>query len=539
MPKLLALLCLALTATAFAQDNGLSDTSQAEQQEVPPLPDVPRELRGVWVATVANIDWPSKPGLPSDVQQAEALAILDRVVETGMNVVILQVRPAADALYPSEIEPWSYYLTGEQGKAPEPFYDPLEFWVDAAHARSLELHVWLNPFRVKPNNAPFEPGPDSIARKNSDAVLQYGDDTRNQLWMDPANEDARAQTLAVFADLVERYDIDGVHMDDYFYPYPVGNIPFPDDASYAKYKQAGGELELNDFRRDSVNNLVEGIYRQTKSIKPHVKVGISPFGIWRPGNPPSVAGFDQYDKLYADAKLWLNEGWVDYYTPQLYWNIAAPQQSFPALFHWWANENTQSRTLAPGLFTGRIGENQKDWPIDEIAGQVYITRYSGVGHGNVHFSMKWIMADIKGIGTALRDTVYAKPALVPAMTWIDDEPPVAPTDVTLAPIEVTLSNAKPVLPEGEWFKPLEEKKAVSHKRHVRVEWKSDADDARLHVVQYLLGGTWHIEFVPADQLGLTLGEPADAYITHVAVSTVDRLGNQSEPAMYERPVKQD
>ncbi|MEM6315770.1 MAG: family 10 glycosylhydrolase, partial [Planctomycetota bacterium] len=371
MPKLLAVLCLLLAATAFAQDNGLSDTSEAATEELPPLPEVPRELRGVWVATVANIDWPSKPGLSNERQIEEMIAILDRVKETGMNVVILQVRPAADAMYPSEIEPWSYYLTGAQGRAPEPFYDPLERWITEAHARGLELHAWLNPFRVKPNNAPYELSEKSIAKANPDAVLDYGDENRRQLWMDPSNDDARAQTLAVFADLVERYDLDGVHMDDYFYPYPVGDVPFPDDASYEKYQQAGGTLELNDFRRDSVNKLVKGIYDQTKSIKPHVKMGISPFGIWRPGHPPSVAGFDQYDKLYADAKLWLNEGWVDYYTPQLYWATAAPQQSYPALFHWWAGENTKDRTLAPGLYTGRLG--LQDWPADEIAGQIYIT----------------------------------------------------------------------------------------------------------------------------------------------------------------------
>ncbi|MEM6313993.1 MAG: hypothetical protein AAF743_07885, partial [Planctomycetota bacterium] len=197
-----------------------------------------------------------------------------------------------------------------------------------------------------------------------------------------------------------------------------------------------------------------------------------------------------------------------------------------------AGENTKDRTLAPGLYTGRLG--LQDWPADEIAGQIYITRYSGVGHGNVHFSMKWIMADTKGIGTAMRDTIYAEPALVPAMPWIDSETPAAPIDIKLARI-VVAERKRPELSEGEWFKPLADAKAPTFDNHVRVTWRSDADDAKVHVVQYLRGGKWHTEIVDARQTSITLGETAATPVTHIAVSTVNRIGNQSEPTQFERP----
>jgi uncharacterized lipoprotein YddW (UPF0748 family) len=520
--KLLAAsLSLAVLAPAFGQS-----------EEMPPVPEVPREFRGAWVATVENIDWPTAPGLPPEQQRAEADAILDRAAEVGLNVIVLQVRPAADALYDSPLEPWSYYLTGEQGKAPEPYYDPLTHWIDGAHDRGIELHVWLNPYRVKPRNAKFDPGPESIAQQHPEAVVEYGNETRMQMWMDPASEVAQQQTLAVFADLVERYDLDGVHMDDYFYPYPVADVPFPDEKSFEAYQAAGGELALNDFRRNNVNTLVEQIYTQTKDLKPHVKVGISPFGIWRPGFPESVRGFDQYDRLYADAKLWLNEGWVDYWTPQLYWSTSAPQQSFPALLSWWASENTQDRTLAPGLYTSRLFPGVSDWEPEEIAGQIYIGRY-GQGDGHVHFSMKTITQNLKAMADVLRDEAYVRPAAVPAMTWIDDAAPPAPeVEAEVVAAEMIPEPAAPTpLPDHEFFEPTT-KPAATPTAAAGVKLTLPADeDVKQYAVWLLENDRWNVTLLPGNTTETFL--PATTEPTAIAVRALNRLGVESEPTVIE------
>ena len=287
-------------------------------------PEVPREFRGVWVASVSNIDWPSKPGLSTAEQQAELLAILDRTEAQRLNALILQIRPAADALYKSSIEPWSEYLTGRQGRAPAPAWDPLAFAVAEAHRRGLELHTWFNPYRAR---HPSAKGPLSklhLANTAPALVKKYG----THLWMDPGESAVRKRTLRVVLDVVKRYDIDGVHLDDYFYPYKErtanGTTEFPDVRSWKKYVASGGTLSRDDWRRENVNTLVRELNEQIHAAKPWVKFGVSPFGIWRPGYPEQVKGFDAYEQLYADSKLWWANNWVDYFTPQLYWPIAKP-----------------------------------------------------------------------------------------------------------------------------------------------------------------------------------------------------------------------
>ncbi|MFO0943771.1 MAG: family 10 glycosylhydrolase [Pirellulales bacterium] len=322
--------CLACLIVSFVGVLAIANTPIADESKVPEPPALAREYRGVWVATVANIDWPSKPGQSSEKQQAEAIAILDAVAAANMNVVVLQVRTSCDALYASELEPWSYFLTGKQGQAPEPFYDPLAFWVEQAHQRGLELHAWFNPFRAKNSGQSYPDCQQHISQTKPLLVKKYGNDKTNYLWLDPGESEAREHSLAVFLDVLRRYDIDGIHIDDYFYPYPVDDIPFPDDPAWNAYQESDGKLARDDWRRDSMNQFIRQLYQQIKRIKPHVKFGISPFGIWKPGYPSSVAGFSQHDKLYADARLWLNEGWCDYYSPQLYWAISARQQSYPA-----------------------------------------------------------------------------------------------------------------------------------------------------------------------------------------------------------------
>jgi uncharacterized lipoprotein YddW (UPF0748 family) len=404
--------------------------ASADPADVPPPP--PREFRAAWVATVNNIDWPSRAGLAPEQQRAEALAILERARTLRLNALILQVRPAGDALYASALEPWSEYLSGEQGRAPQPAYDPLAFWVQEAHRRALELHVWFNPYRARHSSAKTPLVAPHLALRNANAVKRYGD----QLWMDPGEPAAAAHSMAVIADVVRRYDIDGVHIDDYFYPYPVAaggaDVPFPDDESYARYKLAGGTLERDDWRRDNVDRFVQQLYASVKSIKPWVRVGISPFGLGRPDRRPAgVTGFSQYDKLYADVEKWLVNGWLDYLAPQLYWPIASAGQPFAPLLDQWIAENTARRHIWPGLFTSQVtrGEplSQRVWPGREIVEQIGLQRARGAAaSGHIHFSMVALMQNRDGLANMLAAEAYAEPALVPSCPWIEALAPAAP-----------------------------------------------------------------------------------------------------------------
>jgi uncharacterized lipoprotein YddW (UPF0748 family) len=315
----------------------------APSAEVPPTP--PREFRGAWVATVNNIDWPSRPGLSVSQQQQELLNLLDQAASLRLNSILFQVRPACDALYESKLEPWSEYLSGTMGQPPQPYYDPLAFIIREAHQRGLELHAWFNPFRARHHSGQGPLSPRHIARTKPQWVRSYG----KYLWLDPAEPGVADYSLRVILDVVKRYDIDGVHLDDYFYPYREKDskgrpLDFPDSPAWKRYQAQGGKLSRADWRRNHVNTFVKRLYDAVKAEKPHVKLGISPFGIWRPGYPASVDGLDSYEELFADSKKWWNQGWVDYLAPQLYWSIDAKQQSFPALLRWWTEQNTQRPT---------------------------------------------------------------------------------------------------------------------------------------------------------------------------------------------------
>ena len=414
-----------------------------------PAPDVPppapREFRGAWVATVSNIDWPSAPGLSATVQRREALALLDRALAIGLNALILQVRPAADAIYPSALEPWTEYLSGAQGKPPwaagEAAWDPLAFWVQQAHLRGLELHAWINPYRARHSSAKSPLAASHIAVRRPDLVKRYGD----MLWMDPGEPDAAAHTLAVAADLVRRYDIDGLHIDDYFYPYPVPvpaavgapagtEQPFPDDPAYARYRLAdpqGGPLTRDDWRRANVDALVEALHRTVHAVKPWVRFGISPFGVGKPAlRPAGVTGFSQYDKLYADAERWLAQGWLDYLAPQLYWQISRAGLQFPVLLDYWLAQNPAQRHVWPGLFSSQVGRN---WPAREIVEQVAVQRGRAAAGGHIHFSLIALTQDRDGLATLLQMGPYAQAALVPATPWLARAvPPAAPAALPAA-----------------------------------------------------------------------------------------------------------
>jgi uncharacterized lipoprotein YddW (UPF0748 family) len=388
---------------------------------------VDREFRAVWVATVGNIDWPSKQGLSTWEQQRELLAILDRVVALNMNAVVFHIRPGADALYASPYEPWSQYITGRQGRGPEPPWDPLAFAVEQAHKRGLELHAWFNPYRAA-YNRDTAIARTHIAKTNPKLVRQYG----RFLWMDPGDPEVRRRSLRAIVDVVKRYDVDGVHIDDYFYPYPENDasgkrIDFPDSETYDKYVASGGKLAKDDWRRSNVDKLIEAMYKGVHAAKPWVRVGISPFGIWRPGNPAQIKGFDAYAEIYADSKKWLQNGWADYFVPQLYWPIAPPDQSFPVLYDWWLSQNTKHRHMWPGLATYRISETgQRRITSQEIVAEIDTMRARNTSLGHIHFNMTALMKGPDSLNERLLSR-YAFPALVPASPWLGAKAPGAPS----------------------------------------------------------------------------------------------------------------
>ncbi len=426
------------------------------EQDHPPTP--LRELRGAWVATVARIDWPSRPGLPAAALKAEAQALVQRAAGLGLNAIVLQVRASADAIYPSTLEPWSEWLSGTQGQPPwragEVPWDPLAHWVGLAHAHGMELHAWFNPYRARHSTATSPPVAPHVAVNQPHWVRRYGE----QLWLDPAEPGAAAQLLAVVADVVRRYDIDAVHLDDYFYPYPITSggqeQDFPDDAPWALAQMAGTDANSRaDWRRGHVNRLVKSVYQQVHAIKPWVRVGISPFGIGKPAlRPAGITGFSQFDKLYADVELWLQAGWLDYLAPQLYWTMERNGQALPALLQYWAQANAQRqahggtpRHLWPGLFTSAVRRgphvpvSTTAWPAQELLAQVRhlqeqvrgpaavqgqdqgAARASAAavdGGGHLHFSAVALLENRDGVATALASGPYAQPALPPATPWL-------------------------------------------------------------------------------------------------------------------------
>ncbi|MGH7451691.1 MAG: glycoside hydrolase family 10 protein, partial [bacterium] len=272
-----------------------------------------REFRGAWIATVINLDWPSTPGLAPGTQRGELMRLLDELQAAGINAVMFQVRSECDAMYASTIEPWSYWLTGGQGRAPSPFYDPLQFAVQEAHKRGMELHAWLNPYRSVREIGSYANAANHVSVQHPEWLFRAG----NTRVLDPGLPMVRAYVTSVVMDVVNRYDVDGIHFDDYFYPYPPDQISNQDDATFANYSR--GFTNRGDWRRDNVNLLIKMIHDSIQVVKPYVKFGISPFGIWRNGIPTGITGLDAYNTIYCDALAWLQQQTIDYLTPQLYW----------------------------------------------------------------------------------------------------------------------------------------------------------------------------------------------------------------------------
>jgi len=380
------------------------------------------ELRAAWIATVANIDWPSQKGLNAHQQQAEYVTLLDTLKSVGMNAVIVQVRPVADALYPSSYEPWSAYLSGQQGKSPEPYYNPLTFMIEEARKRGLEFHAWFNPYRASMNDTTM------LARshpmnKHPEWFLKYG----GKWYYDPGHPEAQEFVLQSILETVRHYDLDAVHFDDYFYPYRVASEVFPDSCSYADHGR-DDFANVDDWRRSNVNYFVQELADRIKHEKPHVKFGISPFGVWRnrdkdPAGSATQAGQTNYDDLYADVLKWLKEGWIDYITPQLYWNIGFNVGDYKVLVDWWS-KNSYGKHLYIGQAAYRIGGKGWEDP-EELPNQVELNRTYSEVNGSMYFSSKIFLENKLNINLALKK-LNRHPALIPPMPWIDSTPPTVP-----------------------------------------------------------------------------------------------------------------
>lgn len=459
-------------------------------QAPPPLL---REFRAAWVTTLKNSDWPSRPGLPVAQAQRELDAILDSARQLGLNALVFQVRPAGDALYESKLEPWSEWLTGTQGKAPQPLWDPLAYVITGAHARGLELHAWFNPFRARHAEATTPLAAPHLGLTSPEVLIAHD----GYLWFDPGQAAAQRQTLRVVADLVERYDLDGIHYDDYFYPYPGKAGDFADDASFAAYRRGGGKLQRADWRRHNIDQLVQQIYEATKQQKPWVKVGISPFGIARPGRPPGIKGLDQYAQLYADTEKWLAEGWCDYMAPQLYWPIDQTAQSFAVLAPWWAQQNPKHRHLWPGLSPGRTVKPKPPVRQNEIQQQIGILRQTQGISGHIHFGFSTLQHDRGHIASGLQRRAYAEPALVPPSPWLESAPP--------APLAFTLER---------------------HAGKLQLRWPP-RPDLRFVAVQTRHGALWETVAVVDAAAGSCTLDDADA----VAATALDRCEVAAAPVL--------
>ncbi len=470
--------------------------SASASQETPPA--VAREFRATWIASVGNINFPSQPGLPAETLKQEIRSLLDTAERLRLNAVIFQVRPSCDALYSSEIEPASYYLVGENTPGLALKFDPLAYAVEQAHARGLELHAWFNPYRAgllpRRNSSPKH-----VLQRHPEWIRRFG----NYLWLDPGLADVQDYVTGVIMDVVRRYDIDGVHLDDYFYPYPERSpggtaMDFPDQPTYEAYRRKGGAENRDDWRRSNVNTLVRRMKPTIQMVKPWVKFGISPFGIWRPGNPGPIKGMDAFATVYADARLWLQQGWVDYLSPQLYWGYDSPNQDFALLLRWWNNQSTAGRFVWPGLNAVKVG---KVWKRTEILKQISMTRSLSRQPGAVFWNIESLRARETGLGAALAQGPYSSPALVPAFPWLAGEKPGVP--------KVLFTEAQ----AGRWL----------------LHWTDALGNPPARwVIQSMRGGKWNTEVLPAQEVNrVYAGRQQLPEI--VAITAMDRRGNLSAP----------
>ena len=396
-----------------------------------------REMRAVWIATIANIDWPSSSGLSSEQQQKEFLELLDLCKAYNMNTVVFQIRPASDAFYASEFEPWSQWLTGKQGKSPDPFYDPLKFASTECHKRGIDLHVWINPYRAVSDVNSNRTSPAHISNVHPEWFITYG---KTKIF-DPGLPETRNYVTKIVGDIVRRYDIDAIHMDDYFYPYRIAGVEFPDDRSFKDYPRGYSASQRDDWRRHNVDMIIQQLHDSIKSIKPWVEFGISPFGVWRnaqkdPAGSKTKAGQTNYDDLFADIVKWEQNQWIDYVTPQIYWEIGKEIADYKIIADWWSH-NTYGTQLfiGHGLYKLDPEAKEKSWQSsNEIINQVKLNRKHSTISGSIFYSAKFLRKNPLEVHQRLQERYYRYPALTPANERIT---PLIPKDPGNALIKVS------------------------------------------------------------------------------------------------------
>ncbi len=475
-----------------------------------------REFRGVWVATVTNIDWPSKPGLSIDQQKQELIGILEQHKKTGMNAIMLQIRPTADAFYAKSRELWSHWLMGTQGLSPAPGYDPLAFAIKEAHFRGMELHAWFNPYRAT-MSANAITSAEHITKKRPELFYTYG----GQKLFDPGLPEVREYIVQVILDVVKEYDIDGVHFDDYFYPYRISGQKISDEATFAKYPN--GFTNVDDWRRNNVNLLIKMVDDSVHHYKKYVKFGVSPFGIWRNYREDTLGsktnGLSNYGELYADSRKWIKEGWVDYINPQIYFTFSRAVAPFGTLADWWSN-NTYGRHLYIGqaayLVHGMPSKREAAWGNQsEIPNQIRYMRENGRIQGSVFFSSKSLATVAKGVQDSLRNDLYRFPALPPQMPWLDDIMPNEPQNFT-ADAETDGIHLK-------WEKPLKAKDGETASGYVIYRFKEGEKISILDPKNIL-----RVNFEDFTSYLDTSVEKGKRY--NYLVTALDRLKNESEPS---------
>ena len=479
------------------------------------------EFRGVWVATVDNIDWPTKGNYNSDSQKAEFIKLLDMHQRNGMNAIIMQIRPAADAFYPSQYEPWSEWLTGKQGLPPNPYYDPLQFMIEETHKRGMEFHAWCNPYRAEFAIGKSSIAPTHITRVHPEWFLPYG----TVRLFDPGNKEAQQYVVKVIRDIVSRYNIDAIHFDDYFYPYRIAGKEFPDTASFLKY---GNGMNKEDWRRSNTDSIIFALSKAIKEEKKDCRFGISPFGVWRNANKDpegsnTMAGQTNYDDLYADILLWLKEGWIDYVSPQLYWEFEHAHAPFGPLLDWW-NKHTYGKQCYIGLGIFRAGSNAAWKDKDELPRMIREMRNMPNVNGAIYFSSKSFERNPNGWNDSLRNNYYKYPAIIPTMSWIDtstvNEPLATVTGEAASRLGATIT-----IQQADTAKAI---KAFAIYAFEKTDTVRDASNAR-NIIRIIPATTHKVDYLVQQQ----------DIAKQFAVSSIDYQNNESKLVFVQPSTRKD
>jgi len=469
-----------------------------------------RELRSAWITTFTNLDWPSSKGLTSLQQKNEFLRIVSDFQKNSINAVIGQVRASSDAFYKSKLSPWSEWLTGQQGQAPDSNFDPLKFMVKECHKRNMEFHAWFNPFRAISHVKFSSIAENHITKKKPEWFFKYG----NSVYYNPGIPEVRTYICNIVKEVVKNYDIDGVHFDDYFYPYTIKGEIIPDEKEFKIYSR--GCTSIHDWRRDNINLLIQEVAQVIKTEKKHVKFGVSPLAIWRnhkqdPKGSFTNSGQSSYDNLYCDTKLWIEESWVDYMAPQLYWSTSNKFANYNHLINWWTKNEYKSHLYVGHAIYKLDTKNRHSFGTEELVKQVNISRQNGKVNGNIYFRAKAFVSNHQNFQKTIGESIYKYPSLVPAMKWIDS---IAPS------------------------KPIKLKAKIENKK-VHLSWKSpkynSADDSAAYFVVYRFDenesiSTTFSNKILSIQKNNKFVDTTAALNKHYkyAVTAVDRLHNESE-----------